>query len=123
MSAVASTYIVGRLGFGPRKSVPLLDGLPLDQVIRGLAIFGRSELLREADLHDVMEAGFATIMNGDQRIDGLLQRIAAGRGERPGAKTAYGAVHAFARDLHDCSTRDQLLAIMAAHALNRRTSS
>ena len=136
-STAASAYVIGRLGFGPSITVPLLDGLALEDAMRAMEIFGREELDDGSDRHlglcpgsaaepvegpppGVMETGFRIIEAPDRIVRETIAKIATRRPERHGAAIAFGDAWAFARDLRPSRSRDRLQALMRDHALRTR---
>ncbi|HDZ75627.1 MAG TPA: hypothetical protein ENH55_23245 [Aurantimonas coralicida] len=115
-SAAAASYIVGRLGYSARISVPVLDDLSLGDAIRGIRIFGASLVAAAADEHVVMEAGYRVLAGADEEIRTALETVSSRRPERPGSLGAYGELHAFARDTADGRGSDRLLRAMRSHA-------
>lgn len=119
-TANAASYILGRLGFGPSRSAPVLDDLTLADALRGIRIFGTSASSPEADDHVIMETGFAILSGGEQSVGAILDRVAATRPERAGALGAYGELHAFARDTANGRGSPHLIGAMRVHAARRR---
>lgn len=108
----ADRYIVGRLGFADRMEVPLLDGMDLSDAIRAIKVFSKAifpdQPYEIAARHSLVE----TMRRGGDGMKPLLSSVASRRGERPGAITRFGPVHAFARDLPPIPVREELLGLM-----------
>ncbi len=124
-------YVLGRLGYGPRTLMPILDDLPLRAAIRTLDRFGAvaaggrrayTSFDGEVDPHDALTAGAAIFADGKTGLDRFLDGLVASsdpRGGKWGPRQVYGQVYMWLdqerRSPHDAygPIRD----LVAGHAL------
>lgn len=90
-------WVLGQLGVIEPWSIPILDGVPLDQAIDTVDLLGRAAVrgwsrqaprIRTGGLtrRDVVARGFEVLLGGPAAIEVLFERIAAEAGDRPGPK-------------------------------------
>jgi hypothetical protein len=125
------TYLLGRLGYGPRTSMPILDALPFKAAVRALDRFGAvatgglrayTSFDGEVDPHDALAAGAAIFVEGREGVDRFLDRLVADnepeRGQW-GPRQAYGQIYAWLERERYAGEDDlkPIRDIVAAHAL------
>lgn len=125
----ASDYAAGRLGLGPRRSVPLLDGLALKDVLAQLERLGECALLGHRALKPersqegaraAREAGMAVALAWPGAFLAVLDEVlAAARAARAarGMIGSYGWIYAkwAARPMPD-GFADEVRGVLAGHA-------
>jgi hypothetical protein len=124
-------YLLGRLGYGPRTSMPILDALPFKAAVRALDRFGAvatgglrayTSFDGQVDPHDALASGAAIFAEGREGVDRFLDRLVADnepeRGQW-GPRQAYGQIYAWLERERYAGEDDlkPIRDIVAAHAL------
>lgn len=124
-------YLLGRLGYGCRTSMPILDRMPFKAAMRTLDRFGAvatgglqayTSFDGEVDPHDALAAGATIFAGGREGVDRFLDRLVASheplRGQW-GPRQAYGQIYAWLERERYAGNDDlkPIRDIVAAHAL------